>query len=216
MILSRDEARELDRRAIQEMGIPGVVLMENAGRNIANYLLSLKPKGPVAVCCGKGNNAGDGFVIARYLDNHDVPVRVLLLGQSEKYKGDAEINYQILAKSGIAMRFCPDSQSLQKELENADWIVDAIFGTGLSGEVRASYYQMIQVINDQNAKILAVDIPSGLDCDTGRSLGIAVQAQQTVTIVASKKGFNNPEAQPYLGKITVIDIGIPKLLFNSE
>ncbi|MHB1947479.1 MAG: NAD(P)H-hydrate epimerase [Gammaproteobacteria bacterium] len=215
MILSRDEARELDRRAIQELGIPGVVLMENAGRNIADYLLSLKPTGPVVICCGKGNNAGDGFVIARYLDIHDIPVRIILLGQSEEFKGDAQINYQILTKSGIPTRICHDSQCLEEELVNADWIVDAIFGTGLSGEIRSPYYQMIQVINIQTAKILSIDIPSGLDCDTGKPFGIAIKAQHTATIVALKKGFNNPEAQPYLGKVTIVDIGIPKILLNQ-
>src|ERR671922_618219 len=97
--LSRAEVRELDRRAIEEYGVPGVVLMENAGRGVAELLLSLGVHGPVAVCCGKGNNGGDGFVIARHLDNRNVPVRVLLFARPEELTGDAAVNYRIIARS---------------------------------------------------------------------------------------------------------------------
>src|SRR6266487_5752820 len=101
MYLSRAEVRALDRRAIEEFGVPGVVLMENAGRGAAEVLVSLGCKGPVIICCGKGNNGGDGFVIARHLDNRQIPVRVFLFGDPGRLEGDAAVNYQIIARSGL-------------------------------------------------------------------------------------------------------------------
>src|SRR5215475_15723428 len=106
MALSREQVRAIDRRAIEEFGVPGVVLMENAGRGAAEVLLALGARGPVVVCCGKGNNGGDGFVIARHLDNRAVPLRVLLFGRPDELAGDAAINYQIIAKSGLPIILC--------------------------------------------------------------------------------------------------------------
>src|SRR5206468_4557109 len=103
MYLTRDEVRQVDRRAIEEFGVPGVVLMENAGRGAAEVLLSLGVRGPVVICCGKGNNGGDGFVIARHLDLHAVPVRLLLFARPEELTGDAAVNCQIIAKSGLPL-----------------------------------------------------------------------------------------------------------------
>src|SRR5690242_3658827 len=137
MFLSRDQVRDLDRRAIEEYGVPGVVLMENAGRGSAELLRSLGVHGPVVICCGKGNNGGDGFVIARHLDNGLVAVKVLLFGEPDNLAGDAAINYRIIAKSGLpvdCLGLHPlDNEKLRQELATADWIVDALFGTGLAG-----------------------------------------------------------------------------------
>ena len=219
MFLSRDEVRELDRRAIEEYAVPGVVLMENAGRGCADLLRSLGVRGPVVICCGKGNNGGDGFVIARHLDNAQVAVRVLLFARAPDLAGDAAIHYQIIAKSGlpiVSLGTGPlDHERLRSELATAEWIVDALFGTGLAGAVRSPFDQIIAAISGTKASVLAVDIPSGLDCDTGEPLGAAVRADHTATFVALKKGFANPAAQAWLGKVHVIDIGIPRALINS-
>jgi NAD(P)H-hydrate epimerase len=214
MLLSRDQVRAIDCRAIDEFGVPGVVLMENAGRGAAEVLLSLGARGPIILCCGKGNNGGDGFVIARHLDNRGVPVRVLLFARPEELTGDAAINCGIVQSSGIAVavRAGPsvDTEALRRELAAAEWVVDALFGTGLTGAVRPPFDQVIAAINASGAKVLAVDIPSGLDCDTGESLGATVRALHTVTFVGPKKGFANLAAAAWLGTVHVADIGAPR------
>jgi NAD(P)H-hydrate epimerase len=218
-VLSREEARALDRRAIDEAGVPGVVLMENAGRGCAELLRGLGVGGRVVVCCGKGNNGGDGFVIARHLDNARVEVRVLLFADPAALTGDAAINYRILAHSGPPIVTFGDGSldetKLSAELTGADWVVDALFGSGLQGVVRAPFDRVIGVINETAVRVLAVDIPSGLDADTGRPLGVAIRARHTATIAAPKKGFLEPEARPYLGQLHVIDMGIPYRLLGE-
>ena len=219
MLLSRNEVRELDRRAIEEYGLPGVVLMENAGRGCALLLHELRVQGPVVICCGKGNNGGDGFVIARHLDNGEIPVKVLLFGKSAELAGDAAINYRIIAKSGVPIEQVEtqplDGDKLNHELAAAQWIVDALFGTGLKGAMRPPFDQVIAAINGSGAQVLAVDIPSGLDCDTGQPLGPTVRADHTATFVSLKKGFANPAAQEWLGSVHIIDIGIPRILISG-
>jgi NAD(P)H-hydrate epimerase len=213
MLLSRDEARALDRRAMDEGGVPGVVLMENAGRGCAELLVRLGVQGRVVVCCGKGNNGGDGFVIARHLDNAGVAVTVHLFGDPAELTGDAAVNYRILAHSGPPIVIYPrgefDDAHLREEFARADWIVDALFGSGLTGAPRAPFDRIVRVINESPARVFAVDIPSGLDSDTGLSLGATVRAHHTATIAGVKKGFVRKEAQTWLGKVHVIDMGLP-------
>jgi NAD(P)H-hydrate epimerase len=204
--LTRSQVRELDRRAVEEFGVPGVVLMENAGRGAAELLLRLGVEGTVAICCGKGNNGGDGFVIARHLDIRGVSVRVHLVVPPEGLAGDAAINYRIIERSNI-----PIVRGIET-LSDAQWIVDALLGTGLSGAVRPPFWGAIDAINRRGASVLAVDIPSGLDCDTGTPLGIAVHADHTATFVAPKAGFQNPAARPWLGQVHLLDIGAPRAL----
>jgi NAD(P)H-hydrate epimerase len=212
-MLSRDEVRAIDGRAIDEFGVPGVVLMENAGRGAAEVLLALGARGPVAVCCGKGNNGGDGFVIARHLDIVGVPVRVFLFARPEELTGDTAINHAIVRRSGIPIDDRGgqpvDAEALRRELASAEWVVDALFGTGLAGAVRPPFDAVIAAINGCGAKVLAVDIPSGLDCDTGQPLGPTVRAQHTVTFVDMKKGFAQPAAREWLGEVHVVGIGAP-------
>jgi NAD(P)H-hydrate epimerase len=192
--------------------------MENAGRGAAELLLRLGVHGRVVVCCGKGNNGGDGFVIARHLDNHRVPVRVLLFCRPEELSGDAAINYAVVARSGLPVGAFggdpPDLGALRQELAAAEWVVDALFGTGLSGPLRPPFDQVVAAVNAAPARVLAVDIPSGLDCDTGQPLGPTVRAAHTVTFVAEKKGFTNPEAREWLGQVHVADIGAPRCLLG--
>jgi NAD(P)H-hydrate epimerase len=211
--LTREQVRALDRRAIDEFGVPGVVLMENAGRGAAELLIRLGIHGRVVVCCGKGNNGGDGFVIARHLANHQVPVRILLFCPPEELSGDAAINYRIAAGLKLPLEVfagpAPDFQVVERELAAAEWVVDALFGTGLSGPVRAPLDRVIEAINASPARVLAVDIPSGLDCDTGRPFGATVRADYTVTFAAQKTGFANPESRAWTGLVHLADIGVP-------
>jgi NAD(P)H-hydrate epimerase len=219
MFLSREEVRMLDRRAIEEFGVPGVVLMENAGRGTAELLLSLGIHRKVVICCGKGNNGGDGFVIARHLDNRGTPVRVLLFARPEDLSGDAAVNYRIIARAGLPMVIHAgnpvDDKAVRADLAAAEWIVDALFGTGLTGPVRNPFDQIITAINESSARVLAVDIPSGLDCDTGQPLGPTVRAHHTATFVAMKRGFANPAARQWLGQVHVLDIGAPRRLLEK-
>ena len=141
--LSRAQVRNVDYRAIDDYGVPGVVLMENAGRGAAELLLQSQPRGPVLICAGKGNNGGDGFVIARHLENRRIPVKVLLFCDPAELKGDARTNYQILAAAKTPLRVFPnaaDPDALAAELAGADWIVDALLGTGTEGSIRASVH----------------------------------------------------------------------------
>lgn len=214
-VFSRSEIQALDKKAIA-LGMPGVVLMENAGRAVAEYLISQKCEGKVTICCGKGNNAGDGFVVARYLDNHQIPVSVLCFAPPEKE--DAKIHYHILTQSEISIVDCYSNNKNAvfdlKALVDSQWIIDALFGTGLTGPIKPPYDAVVKAINESNAKVLAIDVPSGLDCDTGQPLGPTVRATHTVTFVGQKKGFLKPEAQAWLGQVKVADIGIPRILMK--
>jgi len=213
--LTRTQVRELDRRAIEEFGVPGVVLMENAGRGAADLLMKLNSeRKSVIVLCGKGNNGGDGYVIARHLDNHGWPVAVWSLAPAEELRGDAAMNAKIVQESGIAVLPAHgDVDAMVARLRSfSGWLVDALFGTGFAGALIYPYDRVVDSINASRAQILAVDIPSGLDCDTGVPLGSAVRAHHTVTFVAAKAGFANSTASAYLGQVHVVDIGAPRKL----
>lgn len=215
IILNRRQARDLDRQAIEDFGMPGIALMENAGRSIADFIIQQHVTGKIVICCGKGNNGGDGFVVARHLDNHDLDVQVLLFAKPEEIKGDAKINYDIAYKSKISILMINETnfEEVKKDiLSTASWIVDALFGTGLEGEIKNPFDKIIEAINNTKATILAVDIPSGLDCDTGKPLGIAITAKHTFTFACQKLGFTKDEAKKYIGDVHIVDIGIPKLL----
>jgi NAD(P)H-hydrate epimerase len=217
MFLSRDRARELDRRAIEGLGIPGVVLMENAGRNIAELLRSLGARGPVVICCGPGNNGGDGFVIARHLDNAGISVRVVLFSPLEKLAGDALVNYRVLIAGGVPVETIadPDEATLRGQFATADWIVDALFGSGQRGPLRAPFDRVVKAINGSGTRVVAVDLPSGLDCDTGRPQEPTVRALHTATIAAPKQGFGEPGAAEWTGTVHVIDMGVPRRLLDE-
>ncbi len=227
MILTREQARELDRRAMSEFGVPGIVLMENAGRGMAELLRSLGIDGRVVLCCGKGNNGGDGFVMARHLDNAGIAVQVLLFADPAQLSGDAAVNHRILAASGIPLEIYEvhpaanaagspwiEEERLRRQLAEADWIVDALFGSGLRGAVQAPFDCIFAAINAAGKRVFAVDIPSGLDSDSGLPLGIAVRAQHTATVAAMKQGFVQPSATEWLGQVHLIDMGAPRALFT--
>jgi NAD(P)H-hydrate epimerase len=212
LVLSREQVREVDRLAIAEFAMIGLVLMENAGRNAAELLRSLGISGRVAICCGKGNNAGDGFVIARHLENAGVDVRVLLCTSPASLTGDAAANFTILEKSRTP--FVTPPFDWDTELATADWIVDALLGTGTQGTLREPFVTAVNAINQSGRNVFAVDLPSGMDCDTGQPLGCCIRAQHTATFVARKPGFDVLDAQQWTGDVHVLDIGVPRALFR--
>lgn len=215
--ITREHAREMDRRAIEEFGVPSLVLMENAGRGAAELLVSLGVHGPVAICCGKGNNGGDGLVMARHLDNHGVKLEVHLFSLPEELTPDAAIHWQVITRSNIRARVWAklDEESFVAALDRAEWAVDALFGTGLTGPVRSPFDEVIKLINASPVRVFAVDVPSGLDCDTGEPMGPTVRARHTASFIAPKKGYASPAAQRWLGKVHVVDIGLPRQLLCS-
>ncbi|MHC4336771.1 MAG: NAD(P)H-hydrate epimerase [Planctomycetota bacterium] len=215
-VMSRDEVRAFDSWAINTLGIPGVILMENAGRSCAE-LIKEKLKGvskpKVCIFCGIGNNGGDGYVIARHLLNSDFRVTVVVVGDRSKVKGDAKINLDILEGLGqpieqLNVNDGDIADKIKAFAANANMLVDGIFGTGLKGQLSDEYKQLIESINAQDCPILAVDIPSGLECDTGQPLGTAVKATYTVTFAAVKTGFTSKSASEYTGEIFVASIGV--------
>lgn len=205
------EMRELDRRTIEEYGIPGIVLMENAGRGAVQAMVDAW--GPVAgrkyvIFCGKGNNGGDGLVMARHLANMDADVRVRLF--SEEMKGDAAVNLAAARKMGIDIRpLSDDLKAESSEVRHADAVIDAIFGTGLASEVGRPYSAVIELINANARRVLAVDMPSGVDSDKGRIMGAAVRADITATFGLPKRGLYMYPGAQLAGAVRVIDISIP-------
>ncbi|HEX41450.1 MAG TPA: NAD(P)H-hydrate epimerase, partial [Phycisphaerales bacterium] len=166
----------------------------------------------VATLCGTGNNGGDGYVIARHLANRGAAVRLAIAGDPARIRGDARTHLDVWRRMGgavVPLDLGGDTVRRMKQLvDGADLLVDAVFGTGLSGPVRDDYRRLIEAVNDSGVDVLAVDIPSGLDCDTGLPLGAAVRASCTVTFVAVKQGFANPESAPYTGVVHVASIGV--------
>jgi NAD(P)H-hydrate epimerase len=233
--LTRDEVRKLDARAVEDHGVPSVVLMENAGRGCAELLMALNPdKRPVVVLCGPGNNGGDGFVIARHLDNRGWPVTAWLIrpdaprsfgfGQAaaatdRRLSADCEIMSDIWSASHKL--FTNDAtgdgwkEALVAEVTACGWVVDALFGTGLTRPMESPYHELVPFLNASGKAVLAVDLPSGLDCDAGEPRGPTVRATHTATFVAHKRGFLNAASRAWTGEIHTIDIGAPRQLVED-
>ena len=213
--------RQLDRAAIEEVGIPGVVLMENAGVQVVRVMSEryrhLHDQ-HVLIVCGKGNNGGDGFVVARHLFNRGIDVRVTLLVERQALKGDAKINCGIAEKMGIPIIELTVNEQIpafRNLLQQADILVDAILGTGLTEAVQGFYKNIIESMNKARKPIVAVDIPSGLSADTGVVPGSCIGADVTVTFAVPKRGLVLYPAANYVGDLRVVDIGIPKRLIKE-
>ena len=230
--LTREQVRAVDLQAIGDYSLPGIVLMENAGRNAAHLLMAVasldrvNPPLRVSIACGRGNNGGDGFVIARHLENLGAEVKLLLACDPSAYRGDAAINHAVAVRAGIPIEPLESApmEAWSAALAGSDWIVDALLGTGSSGAPRGAVATAIRAINlarhphgsDSRAgKIFAVDIPSGLDCDTGLAAGECLRADVTATFVARKIGFDAPGAGAFTGAIHVLDIGVPRRLLDE-
>ncbi len=221
-VVTAKEMKEIDRRAIAEWGISGLVLMENAGRAVVDVIE--KELGGVKdkyflVLCGKGNNGGDGFVITRHLLNRRAKVDCLLLGKVDELKGDARTNAQILLNSGFTIQVVVKPEEIYRLGVNRfrlSAVVDAIFGTGLSSPPEGIFAEAIRFINGANCYVVSVDVPSGVDADTGKVFEPAVQADLTVTMGLPKSGLLFYPGKKNTGKLLVADIGIPYQLLEEN
>ena len=218
LYLTREQVRCVDRIAIQQFGMSGLVLMENAGRGCADVLCELGIAGPVLICCGKGNNGGDGLVIARQLDLRGHTALVLLACEPVELQGDAAANFAILRRTSVEIRQVSsdcDWDAITDWFDQSAWVVDALLGTGAHGEPRFPIDELIRRANAATARRLAIDLPSGLDCDTGHPAAETFRADHTCTLVARKTGFQCESAQPYLGTVRVLDIGAPRRVIDE-
>jgi len=207
------QIQALDKLAIEKFGVPSLALMENAGRFVACEVLRQikRVKGSkVCIVCGLGNNAGDGFVAARHLMNAGIKPLIFLIGQGRQLKNDAAVNYCILKKLKYPIKEIVKNQTLPGlDLRKADVVVDAIFGVGLNREVKNPFRNAIEIINENNKRILAVDVPSGLDATDGKIYGACVKAKTTITFTCAKKGFFKRQGPKHTGNVIIADIGIP-------
>lgn len=221
MALSVAQLKEIDRRCVEEFGIPTLLLMENAGLRTAEVAASMIPTDAPVVCiCGAGNNGGDGLVVARHLSNRGFSVRTVVVGHTPSVQPTSAsgINLQIVRRMAIPSLHIlrpEEVERIGKELAGAGLVVDALCGVGLKGELRPLQRRCVETMNESGRRILAVDVPSGLDADTGNPLPVAVSAVKTVTFVANKKGFLNPDVEKYTGEIEVVDIGVPYKLLRE-
>lgn len=212
LFMTRDQIRKYDKLAIEELGIPGVVLMENAGRHAAEVAMTLCKSKRVGVVTGPGNNGGDGYVIARHLINEGLEVNTYITVPETKIKGDALINYKILKSMGAPVFDYSNPKhllELKQNLLSDGFVVDALLGTGVSKKVEGHIADVIDLINDSLLPVLSVDIPSGLDTDTGRPWGRAVRAIATVTFGHMKKGLVLYPGAELCGELYVVPIGVP-------
>ena len=220
-IVKAAEMREIDRRASSEFGIPSIVLMENAGLRTVEIIeeyLGQSPGKKVTIIAGKGNNGGDGLVAARHLINAGVQVDIFILGEEDQLSPDAQINYRILANMGARFNILRDEAGLDLlmlSLLSSDLAVDAIYGIGFQGALKDFESRVISIINFSKIPVVSVDVPSGLEADTGKVHGEAVRASHTVTFALPKLGLLLSYGQEYVGTLTVADISIPLPLLHD-
>jgi len=214
-VLNAAQMREADRRTIDEIGIPSLVLMENAGRQVVAAMEAIHGDlldSQVAVLCGRGNNGGDGFVVARTLAQRGVSVSVFLIGQVSDVRGDARVNLDTLGRLGLTVVEVADGQAWElhvSEVRECGLIVDAIFGTGLNAPVSGLIESVIADINASSIPVVSIDLPSGLSADSSDPLGASIEAETTVTLAAPKLPLVLPPAEIRAGDIVIADIGIP-------
>jgi len=220
-LLTAAQMRELDRAAIEDIGVPGIVLMENASRGVFDVIdgefEELEGKRALVVC-GKGNNGGDGFAVARHLLNAGAVPDVVLAAKPSDIEGDARINLDICRKMKIPVTSITDPRKLsplRRRAAAADLVVDALLGTGVKGEVKPFYLKVINILNRVDCPVFSVDVPSGINVDEGRVYNGAVDADHTVTFGAAKVGLFMQPAASYAGNVYVVDIGIPGRLLDE-
>lgn len=218
-VLTRDTVRALDRVTIEYLGIPGLILMENAGAGAARVVLERLRRGvwhePVLILAGTGNNGGDGFVIARHLHNDGLACDVVLVGSRARVRpgSDAHTNLLALDATGVVIMEAPKlSDELLDTIDRAGCVVDALFGTGLDRAMRDPCDALCTHVLATGAPVLAVDVPSGLHADTGQVLGAVMRAEVTATFVAAKPGLLRGEGPGAAGEIVVVPISIPRRL----
>jgi len=212
--LNREQVRSIDRIAIDEYQMLGIVLMENAGCGAAKMINLHAQLGNIAILCGGGNNGGDGYVIARHLQRYNRSVKTLSLVDKTKITGDASINYEIAVKADIPHHFIETPKQIRDHLSESEVIIDAMLGTGAKGPPRGLFSDAIDEANASSATRFAIDLPTGLDCDTGIASKTTFRADHTITFVAEKIGFKKNNADRFVGVVHVIDIGVPQKLLN--
>ena len=215
-VVTAAEMRQIDQDTIERVGIPGIVLMETAGSAIVRAIEQHYPTcHRIGIFVGKGNNGGDGLVIARQLAHAGREVHLFLVSPAESFTGEAEINLQIARRLGLQIEFY-GTGAVPTTLASCELLVDAIFGTGLRGTVRGSIATVIKTLNNFSIPILSVDLPSGLDANTGHPLGTCVRADRTVTIGLPKRGLLVHPGAEFAGKLEVVDIGFPKQVVDAQ
>jgi hydroxyethylthiazole kinase-like uncharacterized protein yjeF len=218
-LATAEEMRRIDAAAIEKYALPGIVLMENAGRQVTEAVREMLLEDPAAhvlIVCGKGNNGGDGLVVARHLANQGVHVQVALLADARELTGDAATNLRMAQNLGVRITENADESAVRMMTERADLIVDAVLGTGITGEVHGVSSGAIDAINRSRARVIAVDIPSGVKADTGTVAGRAVRADMTVTFGLPKLGLVQYPGRELCGELRVADISLPHPLLVSD
>jgi hydroxyethylthiazole kinase-like uncharacterized protein yjeF len=214
-LVTANEMQRMDRTTIESFGIPGRVLMENAGRGATAFFLEAVYRhhpGAVGIVAGRGNNGGDGFVMARYLHQKGLPATVFLLSQKNRIRGDAAANLKLLDAMGVPVVEMADAAAFESRkslMRHQHTFIDAILGTGLSSDVRGYFRTVIDFINRQDRPVFAVDIASGLNSDTGQVCGVSVQATATATFGFCKAGLLSYPGRTRTGRLKIIEIGIP-------
>ncbi len=220
-VLNSSQMREADRRTVDDIGISSLVLMENAGRQAVAAMEAMHSdllERQVAVLCGRGNNGGDGFVVARTLAQRGVEVSVFLLGRVSDVRGDARTNLEILGRLGLTVVEVADSQAWElhfSEVSDCTLIVDAIFGTGLNAPLSGLIESVVADVNASGIPVVAIDLPSGLSADSAEPIGPSIEAGLTVTLAAPKLPLVLPPAETRAGDIVIADIGIPGEVLES-
>jgi hydroxyethylthiazole kinase-like uncharacterized protein yjeF len=218
-IVTNAEMRNIDTRAMQKLGIPSTVLMENAGRGCVDVIENYFDPESLKVCilCGKGNNGGDGFVIARHLQNRGAEVEIILLGKATSLKGDSRINYALAKKSGLPIHEFIEPKTIKRTIDAfaPGVIVDAVFGTGFKGSLQPKYRAVFDIVNSYDAFVLSVDIPSGINGDNGQCDRTCIVADATAAMCLPKRGHYLYPGRELCGDVFVVDIGVPYTLINS-
>lgn len=219
-ILTRAQVRQVDQLAVTKYRQVSITLMENAGRNAGEAIdRHYGPAGKALIFCGPGNNGGDGLVIARHLHNRNWEVAVVLAGDPQRLTPDARANYAVVEAMGLPLTRALDSEAqlaAVQQVRREHVVVDALLGTGFSGAVRSPTAELIGELNRRpHRATVAVDVPSGLDCDTGTPTNATIRADLTVTFAAQKAGFVLPAAAPYVGIVEVADIGVPRVVIDE-
>ena len=211
-IAGQKEMQLLDQYTMEKFGLPGIVLMENAGAAVVNEVLKDFPDRMtnIIVLAGGGNNGGDGFVIARRLSDFGYNVKLILAVAEQSLKGDAKLHYEVYKK-----RQLPMMRAENVDMKQAHVIIDALLGTGVQGEVREPFYSLIRAVNEATAFVYAVDVPSGVNANTGEVANIAIRANKTITFVLPKKGFYLQQGPGYIGDVVCADISVPASLVHT-
>lgn len=214
-LYTAQQVRDLDQIAIQERGIPGIKLMKSAGRSVFGEINHRWPGSPITVFCGAGNNGGDGYIVAALALENRLPVQLIQLASPEKLTGDARTAYEYAVSAGVPMTPFSDCLDLHVGITVGGVIVDALLGTGLNGQVREPYTQAIRLINHSGLPVVAVDIPSGLSSDTGAALGVAIEADVTVTFIGLKQGLLTGRGAALCGELIYNDLSVPADIFDG-